>query len=383
MKMLFTFVMLSVIININSMRNTPKKVLDLVNISKSAVLAHRGFPGKFPEHAIDGFKEAYFGGADMLEIDIQSTKDNILMVFHDEYLDDIVDLKGKTEFDKYRSTETIEGKTYENKVFFKDVTYGELKDLKITQRFKSRPQDMNDKYGILTLDEFIETFISLNKQYKKTIGFYVEPKSSDYYRSYDKDLDQMLLDTLKRYKLDDYNNFEEFSKFPVVIQTFEVNTLKFYTKLNLPLVSLNNWSFLHNFKELSSMSDAICVDANFVIFERIDDLLFSNNETFSNNEDFVNKCVKEGVPKEDKLITKERMMNQKSNKFINYINSLGLPIIVYTMRDDIPFFNDENPILETKTFYNLGIPIFFCDFYKTCIDAINMKESLESYKYIK
>lgn len=364
------------------MRNTPKRVLDLVNISKSAVLAHRGFPGKYPEHAIDGFKEAFDNGADMLEIDIQSTKDNVLMVFHDEYLDDIVDLKGKTEFDKYRSTEIIEGIKYENKVFFKDVPYSELKDLKITQRFKDRPQDMNDKYGILTLDEFIETFIALNDKKEKKIGFYVEPKSSDYYRSYDKDLDQMLLDTLKRYKLDDYNNFEDFKKFPVVIQTFEVNTLSFFTKLNLPLVSLNNWRLFHNFKELSSMSDAICVDANFVIFERIDDLLFSNNNTYSNKDDFINECVNRGVPKEDFKITKERMMNQSSNKFINYINSLGLPIIVYTMRDDVPFFNDEDPKLEIKKLYNLGIPIFFCDFYLTCIDAINISNSIKSSKYI-
>ena len=39
------------------------------------VVAHRGASGHFPEHSIAGYTDAYFGGADFIELDLQITSD--------------------------------------------------------------------------------------------------------------------------------------------------------------------------------------------------------------------------------------------------------------------------------------------------------------------
>jgi glycerophosphoryl diester phosphodiesterase len=40
------------------------------NAERPLVVAHRGSPGHFPEHSIAGYTDAYFGGADYIELDL-------------------------------------------------------------------------------------------------------------------------------------------------------------------------------------------------------------------------------------------------------------------------------------------------------------------------
>ena len=51
------------------------------------LLAHRGMFGDYPEHTLPGFTEAYYVGADWLEIDIHLTKDGVPVIAHDMMLD--------------------------------------------------------------------------------------------------------------------------------------------------------------------------------------------------------------------------------------------------------------------------------------------------------
>ena len=39
------------------------------------IVAHRGSFGHFPEHSIASYTDAYYGGTDFIEMDLQITKD--------------------------------------------------------------------------------------------------------------------------------------------------------------------------------------------------------------------------------------------------------------------------------------------------------------------
>lgn len=51
------------------------------------IIAHRGSKGTHPENTLASFKEAVLVGSDGIELDVQLSKDNQLMVIHDETID--------------------------------------------------------------------------------------------------------------------------------------------------------------------------------------------------------------------------------------------------------------------------------------------------------
>lgn len=62
---------------------------------KTQIFAHRGYPVKFPENSLEGFKYAIQHGADGLEFDVHLTKDNVPVIMHDEKIDRTTDGKGR------------------------------------------------------------------------------------------------------------------------------------------------------------------------------------------------------------------------------------------------------------------------------------------------
>ena len=54
---------------------------------RSLVIAHRGGAGLWPENTLYGFERAVDLGVDVLETEIQSTADNILVLMHDSTVD--------------------------------------------------------------------------------------------------------------------------------------------------------------------------------------------------------------------------------------------------------------------------------------------------------
>jgi glycerophosphoryl diester phosphodiesterase len=51
------------------------------------IFAHRGFSGRYPENTMLAFKKAYAEGCDGIELDVQLTKDDIIVIMHDETVD--------------------------------------------------------------------------------------------------------------------------------------------------------------------------------------------------------------------------------------------------------------------------------------------------------
>lgn len=57
-------------------------------------IAHRGDSGNFPENTIAAFRAAAEAGADMCELDVQATRDGVVVVMHDETVDRTTDGRG-------------------------------------------------------------------------------------------------------------------------------------------------------------------------------------------------------------------------------------------------------------------------------------------------
>ena len=58
------------------------------------VIAHRGSSGECPENTMIAFQKAVEDGADMIELDVQLTKDKQIIVMHDETVDRTTNGKG-------------------------------------------------------------------------------------------------------------------------------------------------------------------------------------------------------------------------------------------------------------------------------------------------
>jgi glycerophosphoryl diester phosphodiesterase len=58
------------------------------------VVAHRGYSGLYPENTMLAFKKAAEAGADEIEMDVQLTKDGIVVITHDESVDRVTGEKG-------------------------------------------------------------------------------------------------------------------------------------------------------------------------------------------------------------------------------------------------------------------------------------------------
>ena len=63
-------------------------------MSKTKIFAHRGASGYAPENTLAAFQKAVDLGADGVELDIQLTKDDQIVVIHDEMIDRTSDGKG-------------------------------------------------------------------------------------------------------------------------------------------------------------------------------------------------------------------------------------------------------------------------------------------------
>ncbi|MBI4402525.1 MAG: hypothetical protein HY537_00095 [Deltaproteobacteria bacterium] len=67
--------------------HTPRMNLSLTQPAKKVwVHGHRGSRGTHPENTLAAFKEAYTAGVDVLEMDLQLTADDVVVVSHEAYI---------------------------------------------------------------------------------------------------------------------------------------------------------------------------------------------------------------------------------------------------------------------------------------------------------
>ena len=115
------------------------------------IIAHRGSHSNVPENTLAAYEKAIKEGADYVEIDLRSTKDGHLVIMHDE---SVMKMTGK-------------------KALVKDLSYSEIKDLKI------KPVREKD-----TTTYRIPDFVSALNLCKGRINIYLDFKDADVATAY-------------------------------------------------------------------------------------------------------------------------------------------------------------------------------------------------------
>lgn len=180
------------------------------------IIAHRGASGERPEHTIAAYQRAIDQGADFIEPDLVMTKDDVLVIRHENEISGTTDISDHPEFAGRRTTKAIDGKPVTG-WFTEDFTLAELKTLRARERLPQlRPANMAWR------DERIATFdeaLALVRASKRTVGIYPETKHPSYFASIGKPLEKPLVDALARAGFTQADD-------PVFIQSFEVSNLK-------------------------------------------------------------------------------------------------------------------------------------------------------------
>ena len=86
-------------------------------MSKTKIYAHRGASGEYPENTLLSFRKAIEAGVDGIECDIHLTKDEELVVIHDEEVK----------------------RTFKGEGFVNDYTLDELRALTLAERYQQFP----------------------------------------------------------------------------------------------------------------------------------------------------------------------------------------------------------------------------------------------------
>ena len=116
-------------------------------------VAHRGASGYAPENTMSAFRKGIYHGADYIESDVHLSKDNELIIIHDERVDRTTDGRG----------------------YVKDYTLAELKQLDAGIKFDSAYAGEQ----IITLEELLEEF-------HHEVGIIIDIKSPHMYPGIEK-----------------------------------------------------------------------------------------------------------------------------------------------------------------------------------------------------
>lgn len=185
-------------------------------LAEPIIIAHRGASGSRPEHTIAAYKLAIEQGADFIEPDLVMTKDNILVIRHENEISGTTNVAEHAEFANRKGTRIIDGKPVTG-WFTEDFTLAELKTLRARERLPAlRPGNA------LWLDESIATFdeaLALLKMAGRPVGIYPEIKHPSYFSAIGKPMERPLVEALGRAGFAD-------TSAPVFIQSFEVSNLK-------------------------------------------------------------------------------------------------------------------------------------------------------------
>ena len=125
---------------------------------KFIVLGHRGAPKYFRENTFKSFKEAINQGVDGIELDVQKTQDNEVLIHHDRYL---IDKKTKIKNVNIKKIQKIQNKY---KLSYLKEIKKIINDIKILNiEIKS------DSIFNKNIEKDVVNFIRNNKIEKKTI----------------------------------------------------------------------------------------------------------------------------------------------------------------------------------------------------------------------
>ena len=190
MKYLACFFILLLSCNTNTQTKT--------SMAKKIVVAHRGASGYLPEHTMEAKAMAYAMHPDYIEQDLVLSKDDVPIVIHDIYLDDVTNVAAVFP----------DRKREDGRFYVIDFTYKELQQLQVTERFNPKtgaqfypkrfPKEKGN-FKLHALQDEIELIQGLNYSTGKNIGIYPEIKNPAFHHKNGKDIAKITLKILKEY----------------------------------------------------------------------------------------------------------------------------------------------------------------------------------------
>ncbi|XP_052489966.1 glycerophosphodiester phosphodiesterase GDPD5 isoform X2 [Gossypium raimondii] len=202
-------------------------------------IAHRGSNGEIPEETAAAYMRAIEEGADFIETDILSSKDGVLICFHDVILDLTTDVANHKEFANRKRTYNVQGFNVTG-FFTVDFTLKELKKLRVKQRYNFRDQQYNGKFSIITFEEFI----SIALDAPRVVGIYPEIKNPVLINQHvkwpnGKRFEDKFVETLRKYGYKGSYMSKDWLEKPIFIQSFAPTSLVYISNLtNSPKIFL-------------------------------------------------------------------------------------------------------------------------------------------------
>ncbi|CAL2081195.1 glycerophosphoryl diester phosphodiesterase GlpQ [Tenacibaculum sp. 190524A05c] len=167
-------------------------------MNSKIVVAHRGASGYLPEHTMEAKAMAYAMNPDFIEQDLVLSKDDVPVVIHDIYLDDVTDVAAKFP----------ERKREDGRYYVIDFTFEELQSLNVSERFDPKSGEQfypnrfpkgKGSFKLHSLQQEIELIQGLNKSAGNSIGIYPEIKNPEFHHKNGKDIAQITLEVLSEY----------------------------------------------------------------------------------------------------------------------------------------------------------------------------------------
>lgn len=168
------------------------------SMKNKIVVAHRGASGYLPEHTMEAKAMAYAMNPDYIEQDLVLSKDNVPIVIHDIYLDDVTNV-AEVFSDRKREN---------NRYYVIDFTFDELQQLQVTERFDPKTGKQfypnrfpkgKGNFKLHSLQQEIELIQGLNHSTGKNIGIYPEIKNPAFHHKNGKDIAKITLEILLEY----------------------------------------------------------------------------------------------------------------------------------------------------------------------------------------
>jgi glycerophosphoryl diester phosphodiesterase len=200
------------------------------------VFGHRGAAGYRPEHTLASYDLAVRLGADVIEPDLVTTSDGVLVARHEPEISQTTDVADHPEFAARRTTKNLDGVPTTG-WFTEDFTLRELRTLRAKERIpqiRQRNTLYDGRYQIPTFQEVIDLAKAESRRYGRVIGIAPETKHPTYFRAQGLPLEPALVRTLNRNGLNRPNS-------KVYVQSFEVGNLKALNQvLRVNLVQLTS-----------------------------------------------------------------------------------------------------------------------------------------------
>ncbi|MDO6598308.1 glycerophosphodiester phosphodiesterase family protein [Oceanihabitans sp. 2_MG-2023] len=210
------------------------------NSSKTIdIQGHRGCRGLMPENTLQGFKKAIVLGVHTLELDVAVSKDNIVIVSHEPYMNPVIclDANGK-------EIPEADAKKYN----LYQLTHEEIKAYDCGIKFHERfPSQEKQKAYKPSLSEVFIVSNALNKEIKFNIEIKALPEYDTVFTPKPEEFVQLVLQTIHEHQVFNQCN----------LQSFDIRILEEIKK------------------QAPKMQVALLVDENEDISEKLKQLSFS------------------------------------------------------------------------------------------------------------